>query len=381
LWGLVDLRWRLILRFPPGQKEGDQHNMLKRWPDILTVSCLVVCAVVEAGQQALKDAPKVSALFPSFVSGGWWNYIPFSFLIGAGASWLVGRFSKPVPPRSSVNWQNPHFDIVTGHRYVNKSIDVDGKSFRDCSFEHVTFTFRGTAPTEFVGNNKFSGGLSFDTDNPAIMLFTKLQRIFRSIPGARIEEGALDAKGNLLKDKFDVVEVKPEILPAVPGARDELTDLDPRIYLLDIKESGDAMFPKSLFVIKNDGGSVAHKVQIETLTFGYKIVSFPVTDSLGVGKIADVAPVIKDADLNNNWIVPVLTEAWNEAGIDKGEDFLKFPFTVRISCESFNGKRKIRSTIELTFCYLHHKWNIEGKTHHKVFETKKTTFELLKGDS
>jgi hypothetical protein len=354
--------------------------MLKRWPDIVTVSCLVVCAVVEAGQQALKDSPNVSALLPNFIRGNWWNYVPLLFLFVAGISWLVGKLSKPSPNQTSADWKKPHFDIVSGHRYVNKSIDIDGKSFRDCSFEHVTFTFRGTAPTEFVGNNKFSGGLSFDTDNPAIMLFTKLQRIFRSIPGARIQEGALDEKGNLLKDKIEVVEIKPDDLLAT-NTNSEVTDSDPRMYLLDIKEGGAAMFPKSLFLIKNDGGSVAHRVQIETLVFGYRSVSFPVTDSLSVGKTADVAVVVKDADLNKSWIVPVLTEAWNAASTDetdKKEDFLKLPFTVHISCESFNGKRKIRSTVEMTFCYLHDKWNREGKTHRNAFETKKTTFELLK---
>lgn len=178
--------------------------MLKRWPDIVTVSCLVVCAVVEAGQQALRDAPEVSALIPSFIRGGWWNYIPLAFLIGAGVSWIVGRISKPGPTQSSVSWRNPHFDIVSGHTYVNKSIEIDGKSFRDCSFENVSFIFHGLAPAEFLGNTKMSRGFSLDTDNPAIMLYAKLQRMARAFPGAQIKEGTIDDRGNLLVDNFGI---------------------------------------------------------------------------------------------------------------------------------------------------------------------------------
>ena len=94
---------------------------------------------------------------------------------------------------------------------MNKSIEIDGKSFRDCSFENVSFIFHGTAPAEFLGNTKMSGSFSLDTDNPAIMLYAKLQRMARAFPGAQIKEGAIDDRGNLLLDNFGIRQLSPGV--------------------------------------------------------------------------------------------------------------------------------------------------------------------------
>jgi hypothetical protein len=69
--------------------------------------------------------------------------------------------------------------------------------------------FRGDAPAEFLGNTQIGGGFSLDTDNPAIMLFSKLQRMARSFPGAQIKEGPVDEKGNLLAENFGIKPVQP----------------------------------------------------------------------------------------------------------------------------------------------------------------------------
>jgi hypothetical protein len=56
--------------------------------------------IVEAGQQALKDAPRVDVLVPDFIRGPFWNYVPLLFLIAAGSIWILGRFgssSRGVP--------------------------------------------------------------------------------------------------------------------------------------------------------------------------------------------------------------------------------------------------------------------------------------------
>jgi hypothetical protein len=69
--------------------------------------------------------------------------------------------------------------------------------------------FRGQAPTEFVGNTHVSRGFSLDTDDPAAMLYSKLQRFARQFPGAKVIEGEIDAKGNVLSDKFSITEIAP----------------------------------------------------------------------------------------------------------------------------------------------------------------------------
>jgi len=41
-----------------------------------------------------------------------------------------------------------------------------------------------------------------------------------------------------------------------------ISDLDPRIYLADIRLEGTLIEPRTIFVIENRGGSVAHEVHI-----------------------------------------------------------------------------------------------------------------------
>ncbi|MGA9508999.1 MAG: hypothetical protein WBV55_10295 [Candidatus Sulfotelmatobacter sp.] len=128
-------------------------------------------------------------------------------------------------------FRNPHWQIFSGHSFANETIEVDGKSFRDCKFENVTFMFRGKAPVDFSGNTQVSGGFSINTDDPAVMLYSKLQRFARKIPGGRIAEGALDAKGNILADHFDFKLIVPKegicleqssVLKALPVYPDDL---------------------------------------------------------------------------------------------------------------------------------------------------------------
>ena len=78
--------------------------MLKGWSNIITLSCVIVAAIIEASQQALSDAPRITALFPAWVSGNFWHYVPLGLLIIAGFTWLLGRFLGPsgvtLPDRS-----------------------------------------------------------------------------------------------------------------------------------------------------------------------------------------------------------------------------------------------------------------------------------------
>jgi cbb3-type cytochrome oxidase subunit 3 len=65
----------------------------RSWANIVTVSCIIVIAVIEAWQQALSGAPQVAAILPSL--DGMWHFVPLGLLIIAGVSWLVGRRAKP----------------------------------------------------------------------------------------------------------------------------------------------------------------------------------------------------------------------------------------------------------------------------------------------
>ena len=74
--------------------------MLRGLSDQVTFSFLVIAGIVMAVEQALKDAPKLAAVLPGWVSSSLWNYVPLLFLIAAGIVWTVGwikRRFKPVP--------------------------------------------------------------------------------------------------------------------------------------------------------------------------------------------------------------------------------------------------------------------------------------------
>lgn len=114
---------------------------------------------------------------------------------------------------------NPKWEVVQGHNFVNTSIEIDGKAFRQCRFENVTFIFHGKAPVEFTSDNQFTGNkLRFDTDDPAVMAFMQLRMIVEKIPGASIVTGALDAKGNVMPDNFHI-SVPPVAVSEAPPLR------------------------------------------------------------------------------------------------------------------------------------------------------------------
>lgn len=109
-----------------------------------------------------------------------------------------GRKSKSA--KSSAEWRQgfsrPRFEIIDDHRFENEEIVVDNKSFRRCSFKNVKLLFHGQAPFEFVeGTTIDPGSVFLNTDDPAVMAFNFMQIQFASLPGAKIQPGALDSRG------------------------------------------------------------------------------------------------------------------------------------------------------------------------------------------
>ncbi len=121
-----------------------------------------------------------------------------------------GRQSKSA--KNSAEWRQgfsrPRFEIIGDHRFENEEIVVDNKSFRRCSFKNVKLLFHGQAPFEFVeGTTIDPGTVFFNTDDPAVMVFNFMQTQFASLPGARVQPGALDSTGKDIP--FPPVTVEP----------------------------------------------------------------------------------------------------------------------------------------------------------------------------
>ena len=231
--------------------------MFKGWSNILTVICITVAGIVEAGEQALKDAPRIAAFFPAFLSGSFWHYIPLLFLIAAGVIWAIGRVvpsKQPTEGKTGMDWRdafrNPRWEIVSDHRYHNDSVVVDGKSFRDCRFVNSKLLFHGIAPTEFIGTTQFEGSVELTTDNPAIIVFSTLQRALTKAPNARIEQGTLDAKGNILPERFSVQSVmgpseQAQSLTTLPVYLDDL-----RVEVKCVRRGTTLDFSEATFLFK-----------------------------------------------------------------------------------------------------------------------------------
>jgi hypothetical protein len=122
---------------------------------------------------------------------------------------------KVEPQRESVQdaFKNPRWEIVSDHSFANQSLEIDGKSFRNCSFTNTTLTYSGTAPAEFQGcHYPLRGSVTFDTRAPALMEYARLERYFRSLPNVRsIREAALDAKGKIIPTEL---QISSELVPS-----------------------------------------------------------------------------------------------------------------------------------------------------------------------
>lgn len=59
----------------------------------MNLSIIILVAVIEAANEALKSAPELTRAMPSFMSSGFWNFVPIILLSVLGILWLV-RFAR-----------------------------------------------------------------------------------------------------------------------------------------------------------------------------------------------------------------------------------------------------------------------------------------------
>jgi hypothetical protein len=165
----------------------------------------------------------------------------------------------------------------------------------------------------------------------------------------------------------------------IPGA---LSASDPRVYLVEILDRGDAMFPATLFVLENLGGDVAHHVQIQTLAFGYSKVDFLRLDNLPLNVTKEVTPRVRGERMGRESVLGVLREAWNDKGKAENTILPNFEFSVIISYSNFTGDRRIETTVDMTYSYMEESLKRNAKLkeamlRHKIFEIVQTRFRLL----
>jgi hypothetical protein len=74
------------------------------------------------------------------------------------------------------DWKLGDFEQIANKAFVNAEIPLDGKRYIDCTFEHCTFVYEGTAPFEIVGDasgiirkNPDDRNVALRSANPIVM--------------------------------------------------------------------------------------------------------------------------------------------------------------------------------------------------------------------
>jgi len=95
-------------------------------------ACLALASLIMAGNQAIKDAPKLRALVPR--GFGWVNYLPLVLVLLAGGLWVVRKWSPPPTPPAQVAASAPP---INGADYAPPSVS-----------DKFTALYSGTPPTD-----------------------------------------------------------------------------------------------------------------------------------------------------------------------------------------------------------------------------------------
>jgi hypothetical protein len=132
-------------------------------------------------------------------------------LVGSAAWWVAANYRIQRKGESSFGpqWHVPPAETVSGRRYLNEHVDVDGKTFDHCHFTNVTLRFRGTAPFQFH-ECRLTGEVFFITDHPAVKAALSYGNMVRQYtqsapPGVKASFGfgVKDARGNVTATMYD----------------------------------------------------------------------------------------------------------------------------------------------------------------------------------
>lgn len=133
----------------------------------------------------------------------------------------------------------------------------------------------------------------------------------------------------------------------------ELTRDDPLVYL-DIQPATESMFPRTPFILNNQGKSAAHDVSIQPFKLFHKLVTFPTIAVLPSGnKVPALATVEDSGTMTQHDIFYWLTKDWDSN--DKLVEEWSVPISVKYSDPT--GQRRFEVTMTLVFFPIRHMMN------------------------
>lgn len=131
-------------------------------------SLILILQVLGVDLRIFGRSPKVKSTRPtdkqiiaSKAILGWLLALTLLSIVCSGIGWYQHYHDFHFSP------DGHDLEQVSGLRFENEIVDIDGKKFVNCHFVNVKLRFNGTAPFQF-NHNQFEGILSFTSSNQAI---------------------------------------------------------------------------------------------------------------------------------------------------------------------------------------------------------------------
>lgn len=157
---------------------GKAVARMKEWGpwDWIAFSALWIGAAILAADAAIKGSKTFRENLGWLIAKPLWPFLPLIFVGLGTAIYLLGSVNIiPFATKAKQEvfafqkWPAPyHPEVITGERFVNSEVLLDGKSYIRCTFENVTFKYNGTTAIQLT-NNRILGKITFSTDNPAVL--------------------------------------------------------------------------------------------------------------------------------------------------------------------------------------------------------------------
>jgi hypothetical protein len=222
-------------------------------------------------------------------------------------------------------FKSPRWELVSGHSFVNETVEIDGKSFRNCSFENVRLMFHGTAPVDMQSPTLVGGKLIVETDHAPTMFYVTFRDRLMSLGNGSTQ--ALNEKGK-------AIAAQPLIVVSA----------DPMIYL-DIPNNAD-LLTKTTIMLQNHGGAVAHNVKIQDLTVRGRNITFDSVAAIGATTTVALFPDISGNPFSNTHdLLSALRQDWE---VSTGELTHEYPWKLVIDYEDVLH-HTFRSNIDLMY--------------------------------
>ena len=139
--------------------------------DWIAYGCLGIAAFGLAFGAIWRENPAMFSGWPDFWKNSMWSFVPMALFALGTVVLIVRLFFVSAPsdlPSSKFEFHDtpPHI-VVSKKTFVNERVMLDGRAYRNCTFENVTFVFNGTEPFELTGNT-INGRIQLASDNPSI---------------------------------------------------------------------------------------------------------------------------------------------------------------------------------------------------------------------